>query len=91
MKSGQPVALVHRCTGQNTERSPIVSDPEASQGRWRHDMKNQLGVILGFSALLLEEMAPDDRRRSDVQDIHSAATRAMELLASVKLSEDPAP
>jgi signal transduction histidine kinase len=69
-----------------------VSDPEASQDRWRHDMKNQLGVILGFSALLLEEMAPADPRRSDVQEIHGAATRAMELLARVQLSaEDPAP
>jgi hypothetical protein len=37
-------------------------------------------------------MAPADPRRRDVQDIHAAATRAMELLARVKLSEeDPAP
>jgi hypothetical protein len=69
-----------------------VNDPETSQGRWRHDMKNQLGVVLGFSALLLEEMALSDPRRGDVQEIHAAATRAMELLTKVQLSpEDPAP
>jgi len=55
-------------------------------------MKNQLGVILGFSDLLLEEMDPADPRRGDVQEIHTAATRAMELLARLLLSEeDPTP
>jgi hypothetical protein len=55
-------------------------------------MKNQLGVILGFSDLLLEEMDPADPRRSDLQEIRGAATRAMELLATVQLSEeDPTP
>jgi hypothetical protein len=55
-------------------------------------MKNQLGVILGFSDLLLDEMDPADPRRRDVQEIHAAATRAMELLAKLLLSEeDPAP
>ena len=69
-----------------------MNDPETSQSRWRHDMKNQLGVVLGFSALLLEEMAPSDPRRGDVQEIHAAATRAIELLTKAQLSpEDPAP
>jgi hypothetical protein len=51
-------------------------------------MKNQLGVILGFSDLLLEEMEPADPRRGDVQEIHGAATRAIELLATAPLSEE---
>jgi signal transduction histidine kinase len=51
-------------------------------------MKNQLGVILGFSELLLEEMEPADPRRGDVQEIHAAATRALELLATALLSEE---
>jgi hypothetical protein len=45
-------------------------------------MKNQLGIILGFSELLLEEFATGDPRRDDVQEIHKAAGRAMELLSS---------
>ena len=65
-----------------------VNDQKGSRSRWRHDMKNQLGVILGFSDLLLEEMDPADPRRRDVQEIHAAATRAMELLANLLLSEE---
>ena len=65
---------------------------QGSRSRWRHDMKNQLGVILGFSDLLLEEMDPADPRRRDVQEIHAAATRAVELLAKPLLTEeDPTP
>jgi hypothetical protein len=26
--------------------------------RWKHDLKNQLGIVLGFSALMLEELDP---------------------------------
>lgn len=55
---------------------------QRGSSRWRHDMKNQLGIILGFSELLLEEFAPADPRRGDVQEIHTAAARAMELLSA---------
>jgi signal transduction histidine kinase len=65
-----------------------VNDQASSRSRWRHDLKNQLGVILGFSDLLLEEMGAADPRRGDVQEIHAAASRAMELLAKVQLSEE---
>ena len=65
-----------------------MNDPGAPRSRWRHDMKNQLGVILGFSDLLLEEMEPADPLRGDVQEIHGAATRAIELLATAPLSEE---
>lgn len=58
-----------------------MSDHRGSS-RWRHDMKNQLGIILGFSELLLDEFAPADPRRGDVQEIHTAAARAMELLST---------
>jgi hypothetical protein len=55
-------------------------------------MKNQLGVILGFSDLLLEEIDPADPRRGDVQEIQAAATRALELLAKLPFpEEDPQP
>ena len=61
----------------------IVSDTQEPLGRWRHDMKNQLGIILGFSDLLMQEMDPADARRVDLQEIHTAATRAMALLADI--------
>ena len=58
-------------------------EPGAALGKWRHDMKNQLGIILGFADLLLQEMDAADPRRADIQEMHSAATRAMELLATL--------
>ena len=47
----------------------------------RHDFKNQLGIILGFSEILLAEAAPDDPRRPDLEEIQRAAVAALDLLA----------
>ena len=46
----------------------------------RHDFKNQLAIILGFSEILLAEAAGDPRRR-DLEEIHRAAVTALNLLA----------
>jgi hypothetical protein len=60
--------------------------------RWRHDMKNQLGIILGFSELLLQEMEEADVHRTDIAEIHRAAQRAMALLGHAESSDaEPAP
>ena len=48
--------------------------------RWLHELKNQLGVVLGFSELLLEELEAGDPRRADIEEIHTAAARAMALV-----------
>jgi hypothetical protein len=47
----------------------------------RHDFKNQLGIILGFSELLMTEAAAEDPRRGDLEEIHKAAQAALDLLA----------
>jgi signal transduction histidine kinase len=57
--------------------------------KWRHDLKNQLGVILGFSSLLLNEMAADDSRRDDIQEIHAAAEHALRLVEAVHAQGEP--
>jgi two-component system cell cycle sensor histidine kinase/response regulator CckA len=41
-----------------------------------HDFNNALTVIKSFSEFLLEDLDPDDRRRSDVREIAKAADRA---------------
>ncbi len=46
----------------------------------RHDFKNQLGIILGFSEILLAEAAAGDPRRGDLEEIHKAAVTALDLL-----------
>ena len=51
--------------------------------RWRHDLKNQLGIVLGFSELLLNEFDPASAHRADIEEIHTAAQRALDLLAAV--------
>jgi hypothetical protein len=54
----------------------------------RHDFKNQLAIVLGFSEILLTEAAEDDPRRADLKEIHKAAAAALDLLA--RLYPDPA-
>jgi signal transduction histidine kinase len=49
-------------------------------GDWRHDLKNQLGIVLGFAELLLDELPPDDARRAELAEIRTAATRAMAII-----------
>lgn len=45
-----------------------------------HDMKNMLGIVIGFSNLLLDEMPADDPRRADVDEIRKAGDNALALL-----------
>lgn len=45
-----------------------------------HDMKNMLGIVIGFSTLLLDDMAADDPRRADVDEIRKAGDNALALL-----------
>ena len=48
--------------------------------RFVHDMKNYLGIVIGFSTLLLDEMPANDPRRLDVEQVRTAGERALELL-----------
>ncbi len=45
-----------------------------------HDMKNMLGIIIGYSNLLLDEMPADDPKRRDVDEIRKAGEHAVTLL-----------
>ena len=45
-----------------------------------HDMKNLMGIIIGYSNLLLDEMPPDDPKRSDLAEIRNAGESAIVLL-----------
>ena len=45
-----------------------------------HDMKNYLGIIIGFANLLLDDMPADDPRRADVDEIRKAGDGALALL-----------
>jgi hypothetical protein len=70
--------------------SPIdARRPDAERtvsSRWRHDMKNQLGIVLGFAELLLGDAGHDYRRRQDLEDILTATRKALLLVAEL---DDP--
>jgi len=56
----------------------------------RHDFKNQLGIIFGFSSVLLAEAKAGDRSRGDLEEIHKAAAAALELLGRLsRVHADP--
>jgi hypothetical protein len=45
-----------------------------------HDMKNYLGIVIGYSNLLLEELPPEDPRRTDIDEIRKAGEAAIALV-----------
>ena len=45
-----------------------------------HDMKNVLGIVIGYSTLLLDESPADDPRRADLDEIRKAGEAAVALL-----------
>jgi two-component system, cell cycle sensor histidine kinase and response regulator CckA len=55
-----------------------------ADARWRHDVKNQLGIVLGFSELLLEDLDPTSPVRADLEEILKAARRAMALVEEIE-------
>jgi signal transduction histidine kinase len=67
-----------------------VSDKRSS-ARWRHDLKNQIGIVLGFSDLVLEEVEEDHPLRGDLEEIAKAARHAMTLIEELEATEPSAP
>jgi signal transduction histidine kinase len=48
--------------------------------KFAHDMKNMLGIVIGYSSLLLDEIPADDPRRADIEEIRKAGESAVALL-----------
>lgn len=59
-----------------------------TSAKWRHDLKNQIGIIVGFTELLLNQFTPSDPVRADLEEIHVAARHAMALVREME-PEDP--
>jgi hypothetical protein len=49
----------------------------------RHDFKNQLAIISGFTEILIADTAADDPHRRDLEEIRKASVTALDLLARV--------
>jgi signal transduction histidine kinase len=52
------------------------------RSRTEHDLKNHLAIVLGYAELLLQEADPGDPRRADFEEIHRAASAALELVSA---------
>ena len=68
---------------RNLEEQVILSQKMEAIGRLAggvaHDFNNILTAIGGYTDLLLADLAPEDPRRRDVEEIHLAADRAAGL------------
>jgi hypothetical protein len=45
-----------------------------------HNLKNQLGVVLGFVELLIEDTPEADTRRADLVEVYKAAKTCIALI-----------
>ena len=52
----------------------------SDSGLFVHDLKNYLGIVIGYSNLLLEELPPEDPRRTDIDEIRKAGEAAIALV-----------
>jgi hypothetical protein len=69
-----PNERLDRASTQNTMTNPRELE---------HTLKNHLSIILGFTQLLLQDAAPDDPRRGDFEEIHKAASAAVEIVSAI--------
>jgi len=51
---------------------------------WRHDLKNQLGIVLGYSELILQVLNQSNPMRTDVEEIMKAAQHALTLVRQLE-------
>jgi hypothetical protein len=88
--------MTERTRSLDGDAIPVILDPDFCRPQFagatpphsvnpkiRHDVKNQLAIILGFSELLLADLAADDPRRPDLTEIRGATEIAMQLVRSL--------
>ena len=51
--------------------------------RWRHDLKNQLGIVLGYAELILADMDHNHPLRADLEEIRKVGEQAMALVVEL--------
>lgn len=54
---------------------------------WRHDLKNQLGVIVGYAELIQQGLDRSNPLRSDVEEIMRAAQHALMLVRQLESAD----
>jgi signal transduction histidine kinase len=69
-------------------RSAAVGDLAAGVA---HEVNNPLTGVLGFAEILIEESAPDDPRRADLETIRDEALRARNIVRALRDFANPRP
>jgi hypothetical protein len=54
----------------------------------QHTLTNYLAIILGFSELLIQDLAAGDPHRADLEEIQKAATAALQIVASKEFGQE---
>lgn len=57
-----------------------MDEKTEAEGTFKHDLKNQLGIVLGFIELLIEDTPETDPRRQDMLEIRKAASASLAIL-----------
>lgn len=83
-----PATAVHHPGAAQSERAAARRPNDTWKGisaneTSRHDLSNHLGIVLGFSEVLLAGAPDDEPGRRGLEEIHSAATAALDLLDSL--------
>jgi signal transduction histidine kinase len=67
-----------------SHRDTPVAEVRDLVSRFSHDLKGPLGVVLGFSEVLLAELPEGAKHRRDLEDIQQSARDALSL--SIRLN-----
>ena len=60
--------------------SASTTDSENSADRLAHDLNNLLGIVLGFTDMVIEDLPPGDPRHEDLLEIRKATQSAIGLV-----------
>jgi signal transduction histidine kinase len=62
------------------ERIQSLAGPNDSPDRIAHDLNNLLGIVLGFTDMVIDDLPPDDPRHDDLLEIRKATQTAISLI-----------
>jgi signal transduction histidine kinase len=54
---------------------------------WRHDLKNQLGVIVGYAELIQQGLDPSNPMLGEIEEIMRAAQHALMLVKQLESAD----
>jgi signal transduction histidine kinase len=72
---------------RRTVRAGEVVADNVPDATWRHDLKNQLGVIVGYAELIQQGLDESNPLRNDVEEILRAAQHALRLVRQLESAD----